>query len=243
VADVNGRCGYHDGYPKCSNGFVCTNQVCRCPSLNSSDGETCSSNTTLQHVTPFCGQACEAPRLCVNNQCVCVDGVSCPTLNVSRRRRRRAEQSMVCWPGAAQCSAGNGVCIENVCHCINGFVEADGVCAPEVVGFNDKCDPNNVSPRCAENSICSNGICVCATHDGCDRVTAMSGPRFDDGRCTSDAQCQDGRCSAGRCQCGNGFTLQVLNQWFAQIFQLVGSLCEFFSFIYLWKSGWGFVVT
>ncbi|KAK6028682.1 EGF-like domain protein [Ostertagia ostertagi] len=209
-ARANEKCGYLDGvHQNCSKGFVCTNHVCLCPPPYSVIDDVCTNSSTPQSMSSPCDPACQPPQLCVNNRCECADGVSCVIADVSRRRRKRnVEQSMVCWPGAAQCSAGNGVCIDNVCHCINGYVEADGVCAPEFVRINEKCDPNNVSPRCMENAICTNGVCVCAVPGGCDRENLHTGPRYSDGRCTTDRQCQNGRCVAGRCHCNEGFILQ-----------------------------------
>ncbi|EYB99504.1 hypothetical protein Y032_0122g1086 [Ancylostoma ceylanicum] len=207
-ANPNERCGYVHGHPECSKGFSCINQICVCPTTHTITNGFCSSNTT-DHPLTQCDEACEPPRKCLNNRCVCPDGVSCASAEVSRRRRRGVvEQSMVCWPGASQCSAGNGVCIDNVCHCTHGFVEVNGVCAPEIVRIGENCDPNGISPRCPENAVCKDGICQCATPGGCDRDTFMAGSRLMDGRCTMDRECPDGQCVAGRCQCNDGFALQ-----------------------------------
>ncbi|KAJ1366276.1 hypothetical protein KIN20_026892 [Parelaphostrongylus tenuis] len=134
-----------------------------------------------------------------------------------RGRRHIIEKSMVCWPGAAQCSAGNGVCVDNVCHCINGFVEADGACAPEIVRLNEKCDPNHISPRCVDNAACINNICTCTVAGGCNTKPFVVAPRFSDSGCQMDKQCPGGRCIAGRCQCNDGFTLQVIAYYFLHI--------------------------
>lgn len=204
-------CGYVHGQPECSKGFSCINQICVCPTTHTVTNGVCSSNTNDPLIQ--CDEACEPPKKCLSNRCVCPDGVSCASAQVSRRRRRGVvEQSMVCWPGASQCSAGNGVCIDNLCHCTHGFVEVNGVCAPEIVRISENCDPSGISPRCPENAICKDGLCQCATPGGCDRETFMVGPRFMDGRCTMDKECPDGQCIAGRCQCNDGFALQVLLQ-------------------------------
>ncbi|KAK6759710.1 hypothetical protein RB195_021339 [Necator americanus] len=206
-ANRNEKCGYLNGLPECSKGFSCIDQICVCPTTHTITNGFCSSNT-IDPLTQ-CDEACEPPKQCQNNRCVCPDGVMCAKTEISRRYRRGVvEQSMVCWPGASRCSAGNGICIDNVCHCVHGFVEVDGVCAPEVVRINEKCDPNGISPRCPGNTVCKDGICQCTTPDECDRDSFMVGSRSMDGRCVADRECQDGRCIAGRCQCNAGFTLQ-----------------------------------
>ncbi|KAE9412779.1 hypothetical protein Angca_006280, partial [Angiostrongylus cantonensis] len=215
-SDANEKCGLLNDYPQCSNGFLCINKLCLCPDTYSINNGICSNNQPDQELT-LCEEACQPPRSCINNRCECVN-ISCLPLKTSRSRHRGrrhiVEKSMVCWPGAAQCSAGNGVCVDNVCHCINGFVERDGACAPEIVPLNEKCDPNHISPRCADNAVCTNNICTCAIPGGCTGEQFVMGPRFSDGRCQTDRQCPDGRCIAGRCQCNDGFTLQVITQLF-----------------------------
>ncbi|KJH41784.1 EGF-like domain protein [Dictyocaulus viviparus] len=206
---VNKKCGTHNDYPQCSNGFLCINNFCVCPSPYSINNDSCSTNQTNQ-VLSSCDEACRPPRSCLNNRCVCVEDTC---MNYERslshnRSRRHIEKSMVCWPGATQCSAGNGVCIDNVCHCINGFVQTDGVCAPEVAALNEKCDPNHISPRCTDNAICINNICTCVVPGGCTGDFVI-GHRFSVGRCQTDRQCSNGRCIAGKCQCNDGFTLQT----------------------------------
>ncbi|VDL73125.1 unnamed protein product [Nippostrongylus brasiliensis] len=206
-ANPNERCEVLGGLPKCANDYFCINNVCLCLFPHYLHDGFCSINTTHTPLVTTCEPACEPPRICQNNRCICVDGVACAVSDVSRRRRRHVDQSMVCWPGAAQCSAGNGVCIDNVCLCINGYVEVDGVCTPETAQLNEKCDLNKATPRCVEGTICVNGFCKCAESGGCGE-RLVTGPRLTDGRCSSDRQCFDGRCVAGRCQCNDGFSLQ-----------------------------------
>ena len=131
--------------------------------------------------------------------------------NTSRRKR-----SPECYPDQKICADGKGICINQICQCLQNFVYMNGECLSEVLDLGSFCDPEAASPRCRENSTCVNGICVCEDKKTCSSSDKKRSPeklddkffaKFYGDTCISGDVCLNGTtCINGICTCPGGFS-------------------------------------
>lgn len=199
----------------CSNHLVVSDPPSVAPTTNSSSSPL--KQRKLTHIP--CYPACRKPYICVQRQCVLRRLISTGELvreddnnnnnNESarphriRRIRRKADDLMTCWPGAASCSDGNGVCIDGQCNCLRGWRERDGKCQPPIstqIPLDGSCDVFDRESVCVNGTLCIEGRCQCAFPKGCQFL-----PRRTDEKCSTNADCTGGRACVGeRCQCNPG---------------------------------------
>ncbi|PAV79868.1 hypothetical protein WR25_01970, partial [Diploscapter pachys] len=214
ATDVNTSC--IDRICVCEEGkkavdSVCVNDPSVTPTTNSSSSPL--KQRKLTHIP--CYPACRKPYICVQRQCVLRRLISTGELvreddndesarpRHIKRIRRKADDLMTCWPGAASCSEGNGVCIDSQCNCLRGWRERDGRCQPPIskqIPLDGSCDVFDRESVCINGTLCIEGRCQCAFPKGCQFL-----PRRTDEKCSTNADCTGGRaCVEERCQCNPG---------------------------------------
>lgn len=138
----------------------------------------------------------------------------------SKTRKQYRKSSLECWPDQHSCADGKGICLEDVCHCINGYVRVDDECKPEILPLNSSCDTKS-SSQCGPNAECIDGVCICTESNGCGqdrkRGTGIQSAMRTltlGASCTSANMCPKGMlCLKSTCQCAKGFLLQVCSKF------------------------------
>uniref|UniRef100_A0A183V6J2 Prion-like-(Q/N-rich) domain-bearing protein 25 n=1 Tax=Toxocara canis TaxID=6265 RepID=A0A183V6J2_TOXCA len=208
--------------------------------INKTDIRLSSANSRQK-----CRSADECPPdlKCLNGKCDCLpglirNGTSChkpkrsyPTdlngmksfkFRLRKRslpnsiRKQHGKSIMECWPDQHNCANGKGVCLEDVCHCIDGYVKVDGECRPEVLPLNSSCEKKSATSQCGSDADCIHGICTCIKPSGCGQerrsgtAVALGLRTLNLGTpCTSGDACPKGMlCLHSTCQCAEGFFLQ-----------------------------------
>lgn len=203
----------HASFPACSGGAVCVSGFCVCPPRMIAVNGNCASEheqllTACAHDTD-----CPSPLACSNGEC------HLPSLQFRHLTRRSTakyspKSSMICWPGSESCADDRGICINNICHCMHGYIEKAGECREDVVPLGTYCEIRSPGPRCAEDAICLNGICRCKVPGGCTEETRRKNKkrrRFPEENCDErHDQCENGAvCRDGVCRCPEGSQLMV----------------------------------
>uniref|UniRef100_A0A0M3IGY1 EGF-like domain-containing protein n=1 Tax=Ascaris lumbricoides TaxID=6252 RepID=A0A0M3IGY1_ASCLU len=179
-----------DGKCDCPPGMMRENTLCKKPKR--------SNLTLVEGVEPFRRRFRLWKRSLPNNT-----------------RKQYRKSSLECWPDQHSCADGKGICLEDVCHCINGYVRVDDECKPEILPLNSSCDTKS-SSQCGPNAECIDGVCICTESNGCgqDRkrgtgIQSAIRTLSLGASCTSANMCPKGMlCLKSTCQCAKGFLLQ-----------------------------------
>lgn len=168
----------------CLNGVCAGNNRCRCFEgyMNVEDGSRCD---------PVCENECVNAKCVGPNECECDDGYvfaqdsvyQCVKVLSMAEIARKKKQEMC----KARCE--NGICIEGVCKCAEGYYNADS-------------SRTTCEPQCSEN--CTNGQCIAPNECQCNAGYEMSEEHGCKPICEQD--CINGFCGApGRCDCFPGY--------------------------------------
>ncbi|GMT34157.1 hypothetical protein PFISCL1PPCAC_25454, partial [Pristionchus fissidentatus] len=209
-------------------GSACVDRVCVCPTGARAIEQTCVPEVAaplgaceLFRVTlatdptrPTFLPACPPDHGCLRQACAplagmrCADDVGCPRGYVCnnthsrcepRNRSRRSASALLTCDGLTEsCAEGRGRCIGMKCECLAGFVQRDGDCEHDTLEIGQFCDPMAPSPRCADDAICLDQLCICRVPGGCRRRAR----RFPEEHCEDADECLRGaECRSGTCAC------------------------------------------
>ncbi|GMT03003.1 hypothetical protein PENTCL1PPCAC_25177, partial [Pristionchus entomophagus] len=209
-------------------GSTCVDRTCVCPIGARAVEQTCVPEVAAAlgsceqfrmvaagRPTPLLLPACPPEYGCVRHKClplaalVCTNDAACPrgyvcSPSIGRcephnRSRRGASHAMLACDGAtATCAEGRGQCIGLHCECFESFVERDGDCVHDTLEIGQFCDPTAPRPRCADDAICADQLCVCRVPGGCRRRAR----RFPEEHCEDADECLRGaECRQGTCAC------------------------------------------
>lgn len=151
---------------------------------------------------------CRLPLVNINGKCRCL-GDGC-FAQKERAKRAPIEKSMSCWPGADRCSGGDGVCLEGVCHCLNGMIEVGGQCRTEYQEIGERCDQSSETSKCRPDAICVNQICECRIPGGCQEISTV--PIVINRPCERNEHCESGEeCVENICRCFGAKQVRIDN--------------------------------
>ncbi|CAJ0955295.1 unnamed protein product, partial [Mesorhabditis belari] len=226
---------------ECPPSFHCVHNQCICPSTTIAIASKCVSPTNINCLSD---SNCPKSMQCgFNNICECpMKGVflhgKCWSNSEARekrslkqRREAQVDSSMVCWPGASTCAGHRGICINDICHCLEGFLEKSGHCVENRIPLGGNCEGDGEN-LCTSPLECVDGSCTCTLAIGCSKKpnpqqdspakqNCPPGTVFKRGRCvdvpgafvslnaacSSQDRCSSGSlCVNGVCKCIDGAT-------------------------------------
>uniref|UniRef100_A0A158R460 EB module n=1 Tax=Syphacia muris TaxID=451379 RepID=A0A158R460_9BILA len=141
-----------------------------------------------------------------------------------RLKRKFSPGNMECWPDQYFCADGTGICLDNKCHCLDGYRRVNDRCEKEYLPVNSYCDPETLIIECEPASehrefclsdedcgvglSCINSFCQCSEgflRQGKDCVRIMGNYKPVESRCSDGEDCTGGsKCIDSICSCTNG---------------------------------------
>lgn len=130
-----------------------------------------------------------------------------------RLKRKFSPGNMECWPDQYFCADGTGICLDNKCHCLDGYRRVNDRCEKEYLPVNSYCDPETLIIECEPGTECIKNKCICLNADRCPAIkhkNVISSASEHREFCLSDEDCGVGlSCINSFCQCSEGFLRQV----------------------------------
>lgn len=124
---------------------------------------------------------------------------------------KRSSDSIECWPDQYICSNGKGICLNQTCHCLDGYYKINDRCEKRYLQVNSSCAGSSI--ECQPNAICLQGKCVCTDIGKCSEMEeeAVNNEVKDRQFCLTDDDCGEGAsCINSFCECTHGLIKRVI---------------------------------